>query len=139
MPFRCPLLLAILLPFAAQALDLHVSPRGNDDWSGRLAQPNASHTDGPLGSLNGARLALRKLPRPLSEPVRVIFAEGTYRLTEAVGFDAKDSGEEGRLISYEAAPGAKVMISGGKELPAFKVEIRTTLGRRPPCDPRPHE
>ena len=111
MPFCRSLLLALLLPFTAQALDLHVSPKGDDRASGKA--------DAPLASLDGARLAVRKLPRPLSEPVRVIFANGTYRLTAAVTFDAKDSGEEGKLISYEAAPGAKVVISGGKELPPF--------------------
>lgn len=105
--------LAALLPLAAQALDLHVSPKGDDHATGKA--------DAPLASLDGARLAIRKLPRPLTEPVRVIFAEGTYRLTEAVAFDAKDSGEEARPISYEAAPGAKVVISGGKELPPFTV------------------
>ncbi len=121
MPFRLSLLLAILLPFGAAALELHVSPQGNDEWSGRLAAPNAAHTDGPVATLDGARRAVRKLPRPLGEPVRVLFAGGTYRLTEAVAFDEKDSGEAGKTISYEAAPGAKVTFSGGKELPAFQI------------------
>ncbi|MEY4133497.1 MAG: hypothetical protein RL592_1555, partial [Verrucomicrobiota bacterium] len=111
MPFRRSLFLTILLPFAAQALELHVSPKGDDRASGQA--------DAPLASLDGARLAVRKLPRPLPEPVRIIFAEGTYRLTTAVTFEAKDSGEAGKAISYEAAPGAKVLITGGKELPAF--------------------
>jgi len=79
MPFLRSLLLALLLPCVAQALDLHVSPRGNDDWSGRLPAPNADHSDGPLATLNGARRAVRKLPRPLTEAVHVIFAAGTYR------------------------------------------------------------
>ena len=86
MPFRPSLLLATLLPLVAQALDLHVSPKGEDHATGQI--------DAPLASLNGARLAIRKLPRPLTEPVRVIFAEGTYRITDAVAFDAKDSGED---------------------------------------------
>ncbi|MEY3109843.1 MAG: hypothetical protein RL079_528, partial [Verrucomicrobiota bacterium] len=112
MPFCRSLLLALLLPLAAQALDLHVAPHGDDRASGKA--------DAPLASLEGARLAVRKLPRPLTEPVRVIFAAGTYRITEAVAFDEKDSSEAGRTISYEAAPGAKVIFSGGKELPAFR-------------------
>ena len=111
MPFCRSLLFALLLPFTAQALDLHVSPKGDDHASGKA--------DAPFASLDGARLAIRTLPRPLTEPVHVIFAEGTYRLTAAVAFDAKDSGEDGKLISYEAAPGATVVISGGKELPPF--------------------
>ncbi len=111
MPFCRSLLLALLLPLAGQALELHVAPQGDDRASGKA--------DTPLASLEGARLAVRKLPRPLTEPVRVIFAAGTYRVTEAVAFDEKDSGDAGQLISYEAAPGAKVVISGGKELPPF--------------------
>ena len=43
------------------ALELYVAPHGNDDWSGKLAQPNATHTDGPFATLNGARRALRHL------------------------------------------------------------------------------
>jgi hypothetical protein len=111
MPFRRPLLCAFLLPGAVLALDLHVSPAGDDSASGKA--------DAPLATLEGARQAVRKLPRPLAEPVRVVFAAGTYRVTEAVAFDERDSGEAQRLVSYEAAPGAVVVISGGKELPPF--------------------
>ena len=111
MPFCRSLSLVLLLPLAAQALDLYVTPQGDDRASGKA--------EAPLASLEGARLAVRKLPRPLTEHVRVIFAAGTYRVTEAVAFDEKDSGDAGRTISYEAAQGAKVIISGGKELPAF--------------------
>ena len=125
MPFHRHLLLALLLPCAVQALDLHVAPQGDDHASGRA--------DAPLATLEGARQAVRKLPRPLTESVRVIFAGGTYHLTQAVAFDERDSGEAGRTISYEAAPGAKVVISGGKELPAFEVgqDGRWTLQTTP--------
>jgi hypothetical protein len=113
MPFRRHFLLALLLPCAVPAIDLYVAPQGDDLASGR--------SDTPLATLEGARQAVRKLPRPLTEPVRVVFAAGTYRIAQAVAFDERDSGEAGRSISYEAAPGAKVFISGGKELPAFEV------------------
>ena len=111
MSFYRHLALMLLLPLVAQALELHVSPTGDDQATGRA--------EAPLASLDGARQAIRKLPRPLTESVRVRFAAGTYRLTEAVAFEARDSGEVGQLISYEAAPGATVIISGGQELPAF--------------------
>jgi len=119
-----PRLLALLatcaLPFPLVALDLHVATDGNDAWSGRLTRPNAGRTDGPLASLEGARLAVRQLPRPLTESVRVIFAAGTYRLAQTVSFDAGDSGEAAHPIAYVAAPGAGVILSGGRELPAFQ-------------------
>ena len=113
MPFSRSLLLYLLLPLATQALELYVAPQGDDRASGQA--------DAPLASLEGARLAVRKLPRPLTEAIRVVFAAGTYRITEAVTFDEKDSGDAGRTISYEAAQGAKVIISGGKELPRLRL------------------
>jgi hypothetical protein len=113
MTFLRPLCLCCLWPLAGQALELHVAPHGDDLASGQASAP--------LASLEGARQAVRKLPRPLSEPIRIIFAAGTYRLTAAVAFDARDSGEASHPISYEAAPGAAVILSGGKELPAFSV------------------
>lgn len=111
MSLRLSWLCAFLLPGAALAFDLHVAPNGDDKASGQA--------EAPLASLEGARQAVRKLPRPLTEPVRVLFAAGTYRITQAVAFDGQDSGEAGRTISYEAAPGAQVVISGGRELPPF--------------------
>jgi hypothetical protein len=125
MSFRLSWLFAFLLTCVALAVDLHVSPNGDDKASGRA--------DAPLASLEGARQAVRKLPRPLTEPVRVLFASGTYRITQAVTFDEKDSGEAGRTISYEAAPGAKVVFSGGAELPSFQVgpDGRWTLQTTP--------
>ena len=56
MPFRRLLLLACLLPGSVLALDLHVSPKGDDKASGR--------TDAPMASLEGARLAVRLRARP---------------------------------------------------------------------------
>jgi parallel beta-helix repeat protein len=101
------------------ALDLHVSTQGNDAWSGRLATPNAAHTDGPLASFDGARRAVRQLTRPLTESVHVRFAAGTYRISHEVVFESADAGEANRTITYAAAPGADVVISGGEPLPPF--------------------
>ncbi len=103
----------------AFALELHVAPQGNDDWSGKLAEPNAQHTDGPFATPNGARRAIRHLPRPLAEPVQVTIAAGTYRLKEAILFTGEDSGEANAVITYRAAPGAEVVLDGGLPLPAF--------------------
>ncbi|MBE0542786.1 MAG: hypothetical protein IH623_15625, partial [Verrucomicrobia bacterium] len=55
-------LLALLAGGTAAAAELviHVSPRGDDAWSGIPAKPNADKTDGPVATLAGARDALRK-------------------------------------------------------------------------------
>ena len=106
------------------ARDYFVAPNGNDQWSGQLAQPNAARTDGPWATLEGAHLGLRKLPRPLAEPIHVIFQSGTYALSQPVVFTAADSGEPNAPISFEAAPQAVVQITGSQTLPPFTVDAQ---------------
>jgi hypothetical protein len=54
---------AALLSGAAIAAEWHVSPSGNDAWSGSLAEPNAGRTDGPVATLERARDAIRERRR----------------------------------------------------------------------------
>ena len=104
------------------AITLHVAPDGNDQWSGRIERPNAARTDGPLASLAGARDAVRRWKKqaPASEPVRVVVAGGTYRVTECLVFEPQDSGTTDRPIVYEATPGAKPVFSGGRAIQGVK-------------------
>lgn len=104
------------------AATLYVAPNGNDAWSGRLAEPNAARSDGPLASLVGARDAVRKLKtqRALAEPVRILVAEGTYTLAEPLVLTPDDSGTPTCPISYEAAPGPKPVFTGGRSITGFK-------------------
>jgi hypothetical protein len=106
---------------SARAATLHVAPDGNDAWSGTLERPNAGQTDGPLASLNGARDAVRKLKAqgPLSEPVHVVIAAGEYFLAEPLTLTPEDSGTEACPVSYEAAPGAKPLFTGGRRITGF--------------------
>ena len=39
--------------------DFYVSTIGNDDWSGKLPEPNADGTDGPFATVTRARDAVR--------------------------------------------------------------------------------
>ncbi len=104
------------------AVTLYVAPDGNDGWSGRLPRPNADRTDGPLATLAGARDAVRRLRTDgrLPGPVRVLFADGTYFLTEPVVFTPDDSGTESTPVTYEAAPGAEPVLHGGRVLRGFR-------------------
>src|SRR5581483_9741242 len=97
-------------------------PNGNDAWTGTRAHPNPQHTDGPLASLAGARDAVRRLKErgPLSEPVHVVFAGGTYTLKEPVVFGPQDGGTENAPILYEAAPHAKPVFTGGRRIDGFQ-------------------
>ncbi len=114
--------LATLVPVTiATAATLYVSPAGKDNWSGRLAQPAADGTDGPLASFAAARDAVRKLKAagPLTEPTRVIFADGAYPITQPIVFEPADSGADAFPIVYEAAAGAKPTITGGIAITGF--------------------
>lgn len=75
--------------------------------------------DGSLKSLAAARDEIRK--RQPKEPVRVVVAEGTYSITEPIAFGLEDSGTAEAPITYEAAPGARPVISGGKSIGKFQV------------------
>ena len=46
----------------ARAADFFVSPQGNDAWSGKLAEPNATKSDGPLATIEHAQQLVRRLP-----------------------------------------------------------------------------
>jgi len=125
----CAAFLALLVvagPAAhADELILYVSPDGNDSWPGRLQQPRDG--DGPLASLAGARdriRALRRKPDGLGDGVRVRLAEGTYRLAQTLCFRPEDSGSEKCPITYEAAPGAKALISGGRVITGWEKSSR---------------
>jgi hypothetical protein len=72
--------------------------------------PNGA--DGAETTFAGARDAVRKARASGdTSEVRVIFEAGTYAIVEPVVFEPVDGG-----VSYEAAPGAKVIISGGKKI-----------------------
>ena len=96
--------------------EYHVSPRGNDAWSGRLSDPSA--TDGPFATLERARDAIRALRRTqsLQVPVRVTIHGGTYYLDSPLEFGPRDSGTEQAPVVYAAAAGEEVVLSGGRRL-----------------------
>jgi len=125
------LLVLFVMVFAAasgsiasgEALTLYVAPEGKDTWSGRSEAPNAEGTDGPLATLSGAKRAVRKLRKKtggLKQPVIVQIAGGTYRLKFTLLFTPEDSGTKNCPITYSAAPGAKVVISGGRLITGWK-------------------
>ncbi len=100
--------LMLLGSVSLSALELHVSPTGDDGNSGTLKQPFAS--------LAGGRDAIRKLKQagPLTEPVTVIVHSGSYFLPQALAFTSADSGTSAAPVTYIAEACGKVRLSGGK-------------------------
>jgi hypothetical protein len=89
-----------------------VAPKGDDRWSGRLADPGDG--DGPFATVARAREAVRTLRKSQKEPrtVRVVLRGGTYYLDRPLDFGPEESGTEKAPVVYAAAPGEKVVLSG---------------------------
>ncbi len=120
-----PALLVLLTAGTAQAeIVVHVSPIGDDGWSGSLAEPAADRSDGPVASLSRARDRVRELRAAdesrRADPVRVVVADGTYRVREPLILGPEDGGTPPARVSYEAAPGARPVISGGRPITGFR-------------------
>ncbi len=117
------LLLLLWIPGSARAdkTILYVSPKGNDGWNGRLAEPDGKG-GGPLASPDGARNAIRKLKAQggLKGPVSVLLHGGTYTLTEPFLLEPRDSGTATAPIAYAAHPGERPILSGGRRITGWQ-------------------
>ncbi|MGD9497775.1 MAG: hypothetical protein AB7Y46_15845, partial [Armatimonadota bacterium] len=121
-PMLVVTLAAVSLAHAAMPTRLYVAPNGDDRWSGRLAQPNADRTDGPLASLEGARDRIRGL-RAAGEqlgPVEVLIRGGQYVLPRGFVLEPRDSGTEDAPITYAALPGERPVFSGGRRVVGWR-------------------
>ena len=114
----------------AVPVEFHVATNGSDAWSGTLSTPNASRTDGPWASLEGARTGIRRLRGASGLPtggVRVTIHAGVYPLKRPLGLTREDSGTQEAPIAYCAAAGAEVRISGGRAISHFEAVTDATV------------
>jgi len=101
-------------------ITLYVAQDGNDGWSGKLPEPNASKTDGPFATPLKAQQAVRELIRNgLKGDVRVLFRQGRYYLAEPLAFGPEDSGTAEHSITYAAYPGERAAWIGGVRLTSW--------------------
>jgi hypothetical protein len=101
--------------------DFHVTPNGNDQWSGKLARPNGAGRDGPFATLARARDAVRLLKRTSSKKdFLVLIRGGVYRLDEMLVFSLEDSAPPGGNITYAAYPGEVPVLSSGAPVRNWK-------------------
>ena len=98
--------LFLLYPSSTHALDLYVSPTGNDSNPGTQTQP--------FQSIPRAQTEVRNLIKlGLSSPTTVFLRSGTYRLSSTLSFTELDSGTSQYPITYTSYPGESAIISGG--------------------------
>ncbi len=93
-----------------------VAPGGDDGGSGSA--------EAPFATIERARDAVRALKAArdgtFDRPVRVIVADGLYRLRRTLTFTPLDSGTKEAPIVYEAAAGARPVFSGGRPITGFE-------------------
>lgn len=97
---------ALAISGHALALDLHVSPAGEDTNAGTKAAP--------LASLAAARDAARKVVG--KEAVTIHVGDGIYYLPETLVFTSADSGSAEFPVVYRAVNEGRAVLSGGSEL-----------------------
>ena len=102
------LIAAMLLANVGAARDFFVSSSGSD--------ANAGTEDSPFASIARAQDAIRSLTHPITENIRVTIGDGSYWLGRPLVFGPDDSGTSTSSVTYQAAPGASVLISGGRPI-----------------------
>ncbi len=119
------LILAAVMCLAGSApgATLYVAKDGNDGWTGKLKEPNATRTDGPFASVERARDTVRALKKAggLKEPVTVLVRQGTYVLAQTLTFAAEDSGTKECPVTYSASPGETVVLTGARGVRGWKM------------------
>jgi hypothetical protein len=103
----------------------HVSPQGSDTHPGSRSQPFAT--------LEKARAAVRQAGREI--PRRVIVAAGQYERRETFQLGPEDSGTAGAPVTWEAAQGECVRLTGGTTVPAAAFQPVTDPGLLQRLDP----
>ncbi|PTX90959.1 right-handed parallel beta-helix repeat-containing protein [Opitutus sp. ER46] len=120
-----PLLLLVLwvgalcgpaLVAAGRPTDYFVAPApaGDDAHDGSAAAPFAT--------FERARQAVRETLAGGRAPADIVvtFQPGIYELAAPVRFDAADSGRGGHVVTYRAAPDARVILSGGRRVTSWR-------------------
>src|SRR3954447_26571333 len=102
---------AFALPAAAATTTLFASPSGSGS-SCSSSQPC---------SLSGAQAAVRSMVAGMSGDIVVQLADGVYRLSAPLRLTAADSGANGHTVVWQAAPSARPVISGARQVTGWSL------------------
>ena len=93
--------------------DFVVAVTGNDQ--------NPGTEERPFATIARARDAVRELRKKQpGRDVLVLIRGGVYRLDQPLAFTPEDSGRQGGSVTYTAYPGEKPVISGSRQITAWK-------------------
>jgi len=95
---------------------LYVSPEGSGD----------RFTKRRPGSLIEARDKVRSMTTAMTDNIVVNLLGGTYVMDSTFQLGPEDSGQNGYSVVWQAAPGEKPVLSGGKEITGWTLFDKTT-------------
>lgn len=93
---------------AGYIAEFYVSPDGDDSNDGSV--------DSPFKTLARARDAVRMVNDNMNGDICVYLRGGTYRVTEPVVFDTRDSGTNGHTVFYKAYESETPVINGATQV-----------------------
>jgi hypothetical protein len=108
---RFGLLMLAIGILETQAQSIHVSPKGSDK--------NRGTKEKPVASLTAAKALVRNHKKTKGIPkggLNVIIHEGIYDLQQTFQLSEEDAGKKDAPITWSAAAGEKVNITGGKTI-----------------------
>lgn len=120
--FAGALLIPLLwFPFLKiEAKTIFVANNGNDNWSGNFPSPDQEKKDGPLYSIEKAKLIIREIKSNNNNESIIVFVRGGYYyLEKPLVFTIADSGTEHFPVTYRAYEGEKPVIYGTKIIDGF--------------------
>ncbi|HEX5790980.1 MAG TPA: right-handed parallel beta-helix repeat-containing protein, partial [Luteolibacter sp.] len=110
-PQRARILLACLVGVAmADAASIHVSPQGDDG--------NPGSRERPVATPQRAAALARAARAAQLEATEIILHEGVYWLESPLLLEPADAGTAEAPVTWKAAPGERVVWSGGRLLPS---------------------
>ena len=114
--------LATAATAAGQPILLYVAADGNDSWTGTSSAPNAGKTDGPFATLTRARDEIRRLKSQSTADGGCVVSirGGEYELPAVFELQQEDSGTKDWPVFYQAYPGEKPILVGGRVVRGFK-------------------
>ena len=101
--------------------DFYIATDGNDTWSGTLAAPNSSNSDGPFATISRAQQAVQGLQQSSqsrANPIVVMLRAGTYFVSQPISFTSANSGTPVPVIWSNYGSETSI-LSGGLRLTSW--------------------
>jgi len=102
-------------------MNLYVSKKGNDTWSGRIPEPNKNLTDGPFATLERAVQEIHLTKKQMKFPekgITIQIMDGTYQIHGKIVLSSDNSGSPSGPVTIKGKN--KVIFNGGIKIETWE-------------------